>query len=114
VVGLGSDLDTSFTIHPPAVAPGDSMTATLVVRNTSSDTVQLEGSSCFAGISAYGGIGKYDRGKPLPMEGAYFACDDNLKRHTIAPHDSVVVECPLRAVLRMYEPLLVDFPMTPG
>ncbi len=113
-LGLGSDLDTSFTVHPSTVAPGDFLTATLVVRNTSSDTVQLAGSSCFAGVAVFKGIGPYKSGEPLPMEGAKFACPDDRVPYTIAPHDSLVREYPLRAALSTNE-VLLDFPnLTPG
>jgi len=94
VLGIESDLDTSFVVDPQSVAPGDSLLAELVVRNPSSDTVTLAGAGCLAGIRVL------KDGESLLMEGADFVCTMPLLRYHVPPHDSLVVQYPLRAMLR--------------
>jgi len=88
----------AWTVVPTVVRPGDSLRATLTIRNGTADTVRLtSGYGCIAFIDVLSDTTR------VPMHGTQFGCTASSRTFVIPPQAALVESYDLRATIQSSE-----------
>jgi hypothetical protein len=87
-----------WTVVPTTVRPGDSLRATLTIRNGTADTVRLtSGYGCIAFIDVLSDTTR------VPMHGTQFGCTASSRTFVIPPREALVESYDLMATIQSSE-----------
>ena len=88
----------TWTVVPTMVRPGDSLRATLTIRNETSDTLHLtSGYGCIAFLDVLSDTTR------VPMHGTQFGCTASARRFVIPPQEALVESYDLLAMIQSSE-----------
>lgn len=88
----------TWTVVPAVVRPGDSLRATLTIRNETPDTVQItSGYGCIAFLDVLSDTTR------VPMHGTQFGCTASSRRFVIPPQEALVETYDLLAMIQSAE-----------
>lgn len=99
----------TWTVAPTVVRSGDSLRATLTIRNETSDTVRLtSGYGCIAFLHVLSDTTR------VPMHGTQFGCTAATRTFVIPPREALVESYDLLAVIQSSQPPYAYLPAPPG